>query len=73
MYYALPVIYEKLLFCSSGFAVYSSEERQLGFGAGYGFFHCFQKTENYAYVNFQRSYSDQPVEAHKKGHHQRSL
>lgn len=54
--------YKEPLFCSSWFALCSSAEKTAGLGAGNGFFHCFQKAENYPHANFQRHYSDQSPE-----------
>lgn len=49
---------KELPFCSPCQAVYSAAERLLVWGAGGGFFHGFQKPENY----LQRLYRDQSPE-----------
>lgn len=55
MYYALLVTYEKLLFCSSGFAVYSSEERQLVLGLVMGFSIVFKRQRTMHMLTFREA------------------
>lgn len=64
---------EKLLSCSSGFAVYSSEERQLVWGLVMGFSIVCKKTASYGYTNFHRGYRGPSVKSYRKGHFQRSV
>lgn len=40
-----------------------------GLGAGDGFFHCFQKTENYPHAHFRRHETvSRPQQSHSRGH-----
>jgi hypothetical protein len=68
MYYALPeYLHKKLLFCSSGFVVYLSEERQLVLGLVMGF-SIVCKRQRAIHILTSR---EATKISHRKGHHQR--